>query len=1150
MNYSRKGRASSVAATLALIGLMNSIALPGYSLDQSKPSPQAVAVSKLANSEKDSANASGKSASGSTRSAPFAPDQSTRARINQAYGDLPLSFEVNRGQSNAAVKFLARGAGYNLFLTPTETVLALHKNEKREEGNNRRSKEANVSSVAFRAQRPASQTTLRMKLANANSQTRVTGLEELPGKINYLTGNDPQRWRTNIAAYRKVKYENVYAGVDMIYYGNHSQLEYDFVVAPNADPKAIRLNFAGADGIKVDAAGDLIIRAGKDEIRQRKPVLYQEANNVRREVAGRYVLNSKREVGFAIGAYDATKPLVIDPVLVYATYFGGSFAESYGIAVDSAGSAYVTGLTNPDFPTTSGAFKTSGSLFVAKLSPDGSNFVYSTLLGGSGSNYGVDVGESIAVDSAGNAYITGFTSSTDFPTRNAFQEKHGGGVEDAFVAKLNAAGSDLLYSTYLGGSALDAGYRIAVDSSANAYVAGRIDATTSSTFPTTQGALRTVPREQNPNGDSFVAKINTNASGAASLIYSTYFDVGNGIAADTSGNAYVTGGPLVLKLNPTGTSLVYSFTFGNTGTGSNIYTDANAYANAIAVDASGNAYITGSTASTAFPTRNAFQSTLNSPRPFAVDAFVARLNTAGTVLTYSTYLGGSDSDSGASIAVDSNGNAYVTGRTGSSDFPVRDAFQGTYGGGDVNTLPGNPVLAFGSDAFIAKINTNASGADSLVYSTYFGVNHNETGSGIALDAIGNAYVTGFSQSIGIAVGGIIHTGSTPLTTSGGANNGNLQSPFVLKIADSAASSLQFSAAIYSVAEDGGSAFITVTRTGDASRAAAVDYATYDGTATERSNYTNASGTLRFAPGETSKTFNVLITDNAFVEGNRTVNLILRNPTVGTALGVPLAAVLTIKDNDTAQPSSNPIDDTRFFVRQHYADFLNRLPDAGGFDYWTNLIAECGTNARCIRDRRISVSAAFFVEQEFQQTGAFVYRLYEAAYGRRPSYAEFTRERSRLTASSAPDASKQSLAEEFVQRTEFTQKYSPNSSHSEFVDALIKSVRDKSGVDLSNQRTALIADYDANNNRGRVLRLVTDDTAFAAAEYNRAFVLMEYFGYLRRDPDEAGYQFWLNVLNNRVPNNYRAMVCAFLTSREYQERFSSVVTRSDAECGQP
>ncbi|MGI8656427.1 MAG: SBBP repeat-containing protein [Pyrinomonadaceae bacterium] len=1141
MKYSRRGHISHVAAALALIGLINSIALPGYSLNRSKPAPQAVALSKLAKSANDSANASGKSAKASTRSAPSATEQSTRARINQAYGELPLSFEANRGQSNAAVKFLARGAGYNLFLTPTETVLALHKNGSRKEGNSQRNKELNNSSAAFHAPRPASQTTLRMKLMNANPQARVTGLEELPGKINYLTGNDPQRWQTNIAAYRQVKYENVYAGVDMIYYGNHNQLEYDFIVAPGADPKAIRLDFAGADEIKIGATGDLILRTGKDEIRQRKPVLYQESNSgARREVAGCYVLNSKREVGFAIGAYDATKPLVIDPVLVYATYLGnGGLNQSgtSGIAVDSAGDAYVTGFTaSPDFPTTPGAFQRtvnnrfgSREIFVTKLNADGSGFVYSTFLDGSGG----DNSSGIAVDSAGNAYVVGSTGSSDFPTRNAFQPALRS-FTNAFVAKLNATGSDLLYSTYLGGSSSrDFGLSIAIDSSANAYIAGN---TNSSDFPTTPGAFRrTISLRNSDDNDSFVAKINTNASGAASLVYSTYFDIKSPynvhVAVDSSGNSYVTGDALVKKLNPTGSALVYSFVLPDTGTNFFLGT----HTTAIAVDSASQAYVTGFSDSPGLQTVNGFQTSYGGGLS---NAFVMKLNAAGTGLLYSTYLGGSRYDVGGSLAADSSGNAYVTGATASSDFPTKDALQGNKHGGGNDT-----------DAFVTKINTNSSGANSLAYSTYYGaLNYDEGGTGIAVDAAGSAYVTGVA-SVGTVVG-IIHTGSVPALEPTRSNDDNLLSPFVLKIADSAASSLQFSAATYSVAEDGGSASVTVTRTGDASRAATVDYATYEGTATERSNYTTASGTLRFAPGETSKTFNVLVTDNAFVEGNRTVNLILRNPTVGTALGAPLAAVLTIKDNDTAQPSSNPVEDTRFFVRQHYADFLNRLPDAGGFDYWTNLIAQCGTDARCIRERRISVSAAFFIEQEFQQTGAFVYRLYKAAYGRRPSYVEFTRDRSRLIASSELNANKQSLTEEFAQRTEFTQKYSPNLSHSEFVDALIKSVKDTSGVDLSSQRAALTADYDANNNRGRVLRLVTDDAAFAAAEYNRAFVLMEYFGYLRRDPDEAGYQFWLNVLNTRVANNYRAMVCAFLTSREYQERFSSVVTRSDAECGQP
>ncbi len=1154
MKYSKRDRSRMFVATLTLAGLINGIFLPGYSLARTHDL-HANAGSRFSRShDQPPADASVKSVAPSSISM---PDQSVRARVNQRYGDLPLSFEANRGQSNAQVKFLSRGAGYNLFLTSTEAVMALRKNQ------NAKFAGKNSASLMTRASRSSAQAVLRMKLVNANPRTRVAGQDELPGRINYLTGNDPQKWQRDVAAYGKVKYENVYPGVDMIYYGNHKQLEYDFVVAPGANPKTIRLAFNGADEVKVDAAGELVVRLGGEEIRQRKPVIYQDVNTTRREIAGRYVLNGKREIGFEIGAYDRAKPLVIDPVLVYATYFGGSFAESHGIAVDAAGSAYVTGLTNPDFPITPGAFKTSGTLFVSKLSPDGSNFAYSTFLGGSGSNGSVDIGEGIAVDAAGNAYVTGFTTSTDFPTRNAFQEKHGGGVEDAFVAKLNAAGSDLLYSSYLGGTSLEAGASIAVDSSANAYVTGRVDMFNSSTFPTTPGALRTIPKGQNPLGDGFVAKINTNASGASSLIYSTYSDARDGIAADSSGNAYVAGDTRVLKLNPAGTALVYSFDFGSANVGGNNI--PNAVANGVAVDSSGNAYVTGFTFSPNFPTRNAFQGTYGNSGSFNnalfSDAFISKINPAGTALLYSTYLGGTGRDAGSSIAVDSAGNAYVTGTTLSSDFPVRDALQEKFGGGDnsIESFRLSPVAPSASDAFIAKINTNASGADSLVYSTYFGVNYNEAGVGIAVDTEGSAYITGSAQNIGIVVAasigggsnttGIIHTGSTPVTTPLAANNGDLRSPFILKIADSSRSTLQFSAANYSVGEGDGNASITVTRTGDNSNAATVDYATYDGTASEQSDYTTAFGTLRFAPGETNKNFTVLITDDNKVEGNETLNLILRNQTPGISLGRTISAALTINDNDAAPSTSTPIDDARFFVRQHYVDFLNRLPDAGGLDYWTKAITDCGMDARCITNRRIDVSGAFFVEQEFQQTGAFVYRFYEAAYGRRPSYAEFTRDRNRLVASSDLEANKQAFAGEFVQRPAFAQKYPQSLSHSEFVDALIKTVKDVSGVDLASQRATLVADYDANNSRARVVRLVVDNASFAQGEYSKAFVLAEYFGYLRRDPDEAGYKFWLDVLNNKVPGNYRAMVCAFLTSREYQERFGSVVTRSDASCGQ-
>jgi hypothetical protein len=354
-------------------------------------------------------------------------------------------------------------------------VLALHKNE----NSNRKASDVSATPV-LTPHSSSAQTILRMKLLNANKQALLVGQNELQGRINYLVGNDPQRWRRNVAAYGKVKYENVYAGVDMIYYGNHNQLEYDFVVQPGADPKDIKLRFAGTDEIRIDGAGNLLIRAGSEEIRQHKPVIYQEVNNARREIAGRYVLNAKREIGFEIGAYDATKPLVIDPVLAYATYFGGGLNQSStsGIAVDSAGNAYIVGSAGPDtFPIRNG-FQTNykgelSNAFVVKLNAAGTGTLYSSYLGG----YGLDVGTAIAVDSSGSAYVTGSASSTDFPTRNALQPNKAGGRSDsaAFIAKVNtnASGANsLIYSTYYGVLNLEGGTGIAVDAEDSAYVTG------------------------------------------------------------------------------------------------------------------------------------------------------------------------------------------------------------------------------------------------------------------------------------------------------------------------------------------------------------------------------------------------------------------------------------------------------------------------------------------------------------------------------------------------------------------------------------------------------------------------------------------------------------------------------------------------------
>jgi len=372
--------------------------------------------------------------------------------------------------------------------------------------------------------------------------------------------------------------------------------------------------------------------------------------------------------------------------------------------------------------------------------------------------------------------------------------------------------------------------------------------------------------------------------------------------------------------------------------------------------------------------------------------------------------------------------------------------------------------------------------------------------------------------------------------------------------------VQFSSAAYTVNEAGtvdsqgrqfGTAFITVTRRGDSSAAATVDYRAADGTAVQKSDYEFASGTLRFAAGETEKNFDVLIVNDVYQESDETINLTLSNA-VGATLGTQKTAVLTIRDNDTSTPTTNPIDETRFFVRMQYLDFLDREGDEGGYDYWTQQITQCGTDQACINRKRVQVSAAFFIEQEFQDTGSFIYRLNKASFGTRVPYSDFMNDRGRVVGGTQIEASKTALAEDFVQRPAFTTKYPVSQSAEDFVDALINTIRTSSNVDLTSKRSEILAAYNNGGgtqaqSRARALRKAIDYAEYIAAEYNRAFVLAEYFGYLRREPDEEGYNFWLNVLNNRVPNNYRSMVCAFSNSAEYQDRFSSIRTKTDSIC---
>jgi len=668
-------------------------------------------------------------------------------QIAREYGRLPLRFEANQGQTDERVKFLSRGKGFSLFLTGQEAVLSL----------------------ARPGRRSTARDVVRMGLSGANAQAAPEGLERLPGVANYMVGNDRSRWRTNIPNYGRVRYGQVYPGVDIDYYGNGQQLEYDFQVAAGADPGAIRLRFEGARKLRLDAEGNLRIAASNGEIAFHQPAVYQIVEGRRSTVPGRFKLLAGNSVGFSLGAYDRSKPLTIDPTLVYSTYLGGSDSDTISaIAVDSSGNAYLTGSTaSTNFPVTPKAFQTTdkdadSTVFVTKLNSSGSALIYSTFLGGTGGPSGGDIGRAIAVDSSGDAFVGGYTYSNNFPTTaGAFQTTNQAFAQSGstgFVTKLNPTGTGLLYSTYLGGSVTDDIFSLAIDSSGDAYVAG---AALSSNFPVTSGVVQTTNRSAADGGfNEFVTKLNPAGTG---LIYSTYLG-GSGeyvfpsnirVAIDSSGDAYVAGiaistdfpvtsgayqktnkassgrSDLTLsELNPTATKLVYSTYLG--GSGSSYGDDA---PNGLAVDSAGNAYLTGITWEANYPvTKGAFQTTSNAVANDLPACFLTKMNPTGSALVYSTYLGGSGGDRAFAVALDSADDAYLTGSAGSTDFPVTgNAYQTT-----------NPA-AFndGSVVFLTELNPSGSG---LVYSTYFGGQDSfeDTGYGIALGAHGEVYFAGIT----------------------------------------------------------------------------------------------------------------------------------------------------------------------------------------------------------------------------------------------------------------------------------------------------------------------------------------------------------------------------------------------------------------------
>jgi hypothetical protein len=610
----------------------------------------------------------------------------------------------------------------------------------------------------------------------AGRDAGVSGIGRLTGTANYLIGNDPRKWRTGVPAYAKVKYTAVYPGVDLVYYGNQRNLEYDFVVAPGASAESIRLGFEGAKHIGITGDGALKIASENGEIAFRKPEVYQIAGGKRQAVDGRFELVAHNMARFVIGTYDRSRLLVIDPALdYYSTYLSGSVADAgAAIALNDAGEAYVVGTTDsPDFPVSTGAFQAknkgtalgASNVFITKLNAAGTALVYSTYLGGSGVTDNIDPpcgdnANGMALDGDGNVYVVGVTCSRDFPvTAHAYQGVNnapyfkGEGLtsSNAFVTKLNSTGAKLIYSTYLGGSAIVGDYAagVAIDASGDAFVTG---SATSPDFPVTKGAAQTTNNAASFGGvNAFVTEFNPEGSG---LVFSTFLggsrfgSYSNAIALVKSGDVYVAGADystdfpvtanafqkvnkaaktgsfnaFAARLNPDGSKWLYATLLGGS-TGDSAY--------AIAVDGSGNAYLTGGASSADFPvTAGAFQKT--NMAPGGGSGFVTKINSEGSSLVYSTYLGGAGGGTSNAITLDGDDHAYVAGFTLSGDYPATpDALQTGYGG-----------------ITVSKLDTAGSG---LLYSTQFGPYWAESASGIALDREGNIYLTGYADAIDFPV---------------------------------------------------------------------------------------------------------------------------------------------------------------------------------------------------------------------------------------------------------------------------------------------------------------------------------------------------------------------------------------------------------------
>jgi hypothetical protein len=646
-----------------------------------------------------------------------------RGRSPGASARVTAGFERNDGQADSRIRYLARGRGHALALTGQGALLALS-------GGAGRFSTLDVVPVDGAPSEP-------------------DGLDPLAGAVNSFLGNDPAGWRRGVASFGRVAYRHVWPGTDVIFRGAGGALEYDVLLAPGADPSRIRFRYAGAASPTIDPAGRLVLRTPAGEFLQDAPAAYQEVDGTRRPVAVRWALGTGDAAGFALGPYDPAHALVIDPVLSYSSYLGGSSADAASaITVDGSGNIYVTGTTaSVNFPTSPGSLRPTAvggtDVFVAKFDPTGNTRLWATYLGGNGD----DAGAGIGLDGSGDVYVAGETSSFNFPaTPGALRTTYAGGPKDAFVARLNATGTALVYATYLGGSGEDRANAIAVDTAGNAYVTGRLDSTD---FPATPGAFQTF--FHGGAFDAFAAKL---SPGGNALVWATYLggtdnDAGFGIAFGPSGAAFVVGGTrsadfpatmtafqssnfstdaFVLQLNPAGSGVLYSTFLGGS------FIDR---ANAVAVDAAGTAWVTGQTSSSDFPTAG------GPAQPAfgggAWDAFLVRIDPtlAGLAsLPYGSFVGGSGEDRGLAIAASASG-LLLAGETSSSNFPIVGATQATNRGGV-------------SDAFATQ---TGAGGKPLLFSTYLGGAGTDAAQAAAFNPSGELVVAGVTDSLDFPTAG-------------------------------------------------------------------------------------------------------------------------------------------------------------------------------------------------------------------------------------------------------------------------------------------------------------------------------------------------------------------------------------------------------------